>query len=395
MTISATSPSQSSPDWLLNQLSHRDIFFASAQHQLRSHNHAEDLHAYAPITSASVNALFAQARSRGQTTPTLFGLIPFDTQLPASLTLPLHVQHTLSPNDALTIGANSAQVSPSVLSKTPVPAPEVYGQMVERALELFAQGDVKKIVLARAMDIALDGAIDPEHIMRDLLTRNRHGYTFNLPIWAEDAQSQASMMGASPELLVRREGEMVYINPLAGSIPRHSDPVIDQQRHEGLAASEKDLREHGYVVSDIARILAEHCTELDVPETPSVIGTDALWHLSTFITARLKSPQMSALDLGLALHPTPAMCGYPTAQAFASIQALEPFAREYFAGLVGWQKENGDGEWALTIRCGRYDGQRSFRLYAGAGTVAGSDPVSEIRETETKMATFLRAITKS
>ena len=233
-------------------------------------------------------------------------------------------------------------------------------------------------------------------MLRDLLRRNAHGYTFAIPIWSDGeatAQPTAVMIGASPELLVRREGDRVFINPLAGSIPRHADPTEDQARRDGLAISEKDLREHGYVVRDIVRILREHCESLDVPEGPSVIGTDALWHLSTFIVGKLKNPQTTALELACALHPTPAICGYPTAAAFQQIQALEPFDREYFAGLVGWQRENGDGEWALTLRCARYDGERTLRLYAGAGTVAGSDPESEIRETATKMETFMRAIT--
>lgn len=394
MTTATPHNLPASTDWLLDAFNNRDAFFASPAHQLRSQHGSADLHAFAPISASLVEQLFAQANTQGQQNAVLFGLIPFDVTQAASLTIPQIVQHAASPASANASMPTTSTASPVVASKQPVPAPELYGQMVEQALDLFAQGDVKKIVLARAMDVTLSGAIDQAHILRDLLARNRHGYTFSLPIWNGGCASQAAMMGASPELLVRREGDLVFINPLAGSIPRHSDPAIDQERKDGLAISEKDLREHGYVVSDIARILAEHCTELQIPERPSVIGTDALWHLSTFITARLKDPAMTALDLGLALHPTPAMCGFPTAAAFAHIQALEPFARDYFAGLVGWQKENGDGEWALTIRCGQYDGKQVFRLYAGAGTVAGSDPASEIRETETKMATFLRAIAK-
>lgn len=397
MTTANTPNLTASNDWLLDAFANRDAFFASSAHQLRSQHGSADLHAYAPISASLVESLFAQASTQGQQDAILFGLIPFDVTQAASLTIPKQVQHVASPASAPTSSTTvttASTASPVVASKQPVPAPELYGQMVEQALDLFAQGDVKKIVLARAMDVTLSGAINQAHILRDLLARNRQGYTFSLPIWNDGAASQAAMMGASPELLVRREGDLVFINPLAGSIPRHSDPALDQERKDGLAISEKDLREHGYVVSDIARILAEHCTDLQIPERPSVIGTDALWHLSTFITARLKDPAMTALDLGLALHPTPAMCGFPTAAAFAHIQALEPFARDYFAGLVGWQKANGDGEWALTIRCGQYDGKQVFRLYAGAGTVAGSDPASEIRETETKMATFLRAIAK-
>src|SRR5690606_14770600 len=200
------------------------------------------------------------------------------------------------------------------------------------------------------------------------------------------------MVGASPELLVRRIGDRIYVNPLAGSIGRDSDPEKDESLKAGLARSEKDLREHGYVVADIERILREYCAELDVPAGPSVIGTDTLWHLSTYITGRLRSPSVTALELSCALHPTPAICGHPTSVAFKHIQDLETVERGYYAGLVGWQHANGDGEWALALRCALHSDNNQLRLYAGAGTVAGSDPDSEIKETATKMETFMRAI---
>ena len=322
----------------------------------------------------------------------LFGLVPFDTTRNASLTVTAQPQSAAAVHGEAAI-AGSSDARPRIVERHPVPAPERYGDMVRQALQAFAQGTVKKIVLSRAMDVRMDAPLQYETVLLDLLRRNAHGYTFALPIWKDgDATPQGMMLGASPELLVRREGAKVFINPLAGSIGRHADPEIDRQRREGLAISEKDLREHSYVVSDIVRVLREHCDTLEVPAGPSVIGTDALWHLSTYITGTLRDPAMTALDLACALHPTPAICGYPTAAAFEQIKTLEPFDREYFAGLVGWQKPDGDGEWALTLRCARYDGDRTLRLYAGAGTVAGSDPDSEIRETATKMETFMRAL---
>jgi isochorismate synthase len=348
--------------------------------------------AHEPVSADGIRRLFARAREAGIAQPVLFGLVPFDTARKASFTIAPQLQAAAVPPRSM---AAPAGRRPAVLQRQPAPAPEVYGDMVRKALDLYEQGDVRKIVLSRAMDVELDAPIACADVLRDLLRRNAHGYTFAVPAWEGDAAADkpaAVMLGASPELLVRREGDRVFINPLAGSIPRVADPAEDQARREGLAVSEKDLREHGYVVSDIVRILRDHCDDLDVPEGPSVIGTDALWHLSTFITGRLRNPAMSALELACALHPTPAICGFPTAQAFAHIQALEPFDREYFAGLVGWQREGGDGEWALTLRCAKYDGERRLRLYAGAGTVAGSDPDSEIRETAMKMETFMRAI---
>ena len=389
----ATEAKTSGP-WMVDELRNGDVFFASPTLQWRSRSMQGALCSHAPATAAHVKNLFERAHESGLTDAVMFGLIPFDASLPASLTIPRDLTSRPSSHGG-SHGTPAGTRKPAVVQRQPVPAPEVYGDMVRKALTLYAAGGVSKIVLSRAMDVQLDAPIDYAYVLKDLLRRNAHGYTFAIPIWSGNAPQQEPagvMLGASPELLVRREGDQVFINPLAGSIPRHADPAEDQARREGLAVSEKDLREHSYVVRDIVRILKEHCDDLQVPEGPSVIGTDALWHLSTFITGRLKNAETTALELACALHPTPAICGFPTATAFQHIQELEPFEREYFAGLVGWQRENGDGEWALTLRCARYDGDRTLRLYAGAGTVAGSDPESEIRETATKMETFMRAI---
>lgn len=388
-------PDGTTQDWMLEDMRNGEIFFASPALQQRSYGLQGAVCSHEAVSAEGIRRLFARAGEAGIAAPVMFGLVPFDTARKASFTIPAQLRAAPVPaRDAAASSAPVAGERPAVVARQPVPAPEVYGDMVRKALGLYAEGGVSKIVLSRAMDVELDAPIDYAQVLRDLLRRNAHGYTFAVPAWTEGATDApaAIMLGASPELLVRREGDKVFINPLAGSIPRHADPEIDKARREGLAVSEKDLREHGYVVSDIVRILREHCDDLEVPEGPSVIGTDALWHLSTFITGRLKNTAMTALELACALHPTPAICGFPTATAFGHIQALEPFDREYFAGLVGWQREDGDGEWALTLRCAQYDGDRRLRLYAGAGTVAGSDPDSEIRETATKMETFMRAI---
>lgn len=406
-TSTQTAPRTDLPHGTCDGMRHGDIFFASPTLQQRSHA-TGDVHgairSHEPVSAGAIARLFERARQAGIATPVMFGLVPFDSARKASFTIPAQLASAPVPPRSAEPAAAAATANatgtgtgtrPAVTQRQPVPQPQVYGDMVRQALTLYAQGDVRKIVLSRAMDVTLDAPIDYNAVLKDLQQRNAQGYTFAVPAWSDDASSTqpaAVMLGASPELLVRRVGDQVFINPLAGSIPRHLDAQEDQARRNGLAVSEKDLREHSYVVSDIVRILAGHCDEMQVPPGPSVIGTDALWHLSTFISGRLKDPDTSALALACALHPTPAICGFPTALAFSHIQALEPFDREYFAGLVGWQREDGDGEWALTLRCARYDGDRQLRLYAGAGTVAGSDPDSEIRETETKMATFMRAI---
>ncbi len=383
-------------DWLVNDFAVGDFFFASPHIQYRAWGKDGVVSTYQAVTSDVVKALFEQASQRGVDSPVMFGLVPFDASNAASLAIPVkHTSAGIPPKTSVTATDLPPQhARPQVVSREPVPAPEQYGDMVRKALTLFDQGDLKKVVLSRAMDVQLDRPVDYTRLLPDLLSRNARGYTFAVPVWANgaDAAPTGVMVGASPELLVRREGDRIYVNPLAGSIGRNSDAETDQALKEGLARSEKDLREHGYVVSDIVRILRMHCDELDVPDGPSVIGTDTLWHLSTYITGRLRDATMTALDLSVALHPTPAICGHPTATAFNHIRDLEPFDRGYFAGLVGWQMANGDGEWALTLRCALHDGGNKLRLYAGAGTVAGSDPDSEIKETATKMETFMRAI---
>lgn len=392
----ATQQSLPARGWMLDDFARGDVFFASPTTQWRSQASKGALSAMEPVSVSVVQSLFDEARQRGLTEPVLFGLVPFDTSKAASLTIPLAYERADVPdsNTATHSAASGQTAKPHILGRTPVPAPEAYGDMVRKALTLFAEGDLKKVVLSRAMDIELDQPPNYPQLLQDLLRRNAHGYTFALPIWGDGGTSLASgvMVGASPELLVRREGDRIFVNPLAGSIGRNSDPDTDAALKAGLARSEKDLREHAYVVNDIERILREYCDELDVPSGPSVIGTDTLWHLSTFITGQLRDPGVTALQLSCALHPTPAICGQPTGKAFEHIRQLEPFDREYFAGLVGWQRANGDGEWALTLRCAMHTEPTRLRVYAGAGTVAGSDPDSEIAETATKMETFIRAL---
>lgn len=382
--------------WLLDNFNTGDLFYTSPSVQYRAEADSLTVRKFDTVSNALIDSLFNEARVKNIEDPLLFGLIPFDASQPASLTIPSSYQMARVPKESPE-PKHGEQSESRIIKREPLPAPEQYGDAVRAALHLYEQGKVEKIVLSRAMDIILDSPLQHQPVLQDLISRNRHGYTFAIPAWKNDGggdvKADGIMLGASPELLVRREGDRIFVNPLAGSIGRHDDPRIDQDRRDGLAVSEKDLREHSYVVEDIVTILRKYCDELEVPDGPSVIGTDALWHLSTYITGRLSNTATTALELSCALHPTPAICGHPTAEAFSYIQELEAFNRDYFAGLVGWQKENGDGEWALTLRCAFHTpADNRLRVYAGAGTVAGSDPDSEILETATKMETFMRAI---
>ena len=95
--------------------------------------------------------------------------------------------------------------------------------------------------------------------------------------------------------------------------------------------------------------------------------------------------------MALAIHPTPAVCGFPAERAFDAINRSEPFDRGYFTGVVGWCDEHGDGEWVVAIRCAEVE-DKTISLYAGAGVVAGSKPEEELKETAAKFRTMLNAI---
>jgi isochorismate synthase len=200
------------------------------------------------------------------------------------------------------------------------------------------------------------------------------------------------LLGATPEVLVQRRGKIVMSTPLAGTAPRSADAAADRDAAERLRASAKDAVEHRIVVEAVADTLAPLCTALTVDQRPSLRGTATVWHLATGIRGLLRAPEPSALDLAAALHPTPAVCGTPRDVALRTIGEIESVARSLYAGFVGWMDGDGDGEWAVSLRCLEVRGETA-RLFAGAGIVEASDPAAELAETDLKFRTLLEAIT--
>ncbi len=247
---------------------------------------------------------------------------------------------------------------------------------------------VDKVVLSRAVDV--DCAADVPSVVARLAARDPHAYVFATELPAPD-ETPATLVGASPELLVARHGATVTSHPLAGSLPRSSDSREDRRRAEALLASSKDTTEHAFVVDAIAATLRPRCRALSVPATPQLTRTAAMWHLGTPIVGELDDTSIGSLELALALHPTPAVCGSPRNAALAAIDSIEPYDRGFYTGLVGWSDGSGDGEWAVTIRCAVL-GESTARLYAGAGIVAASDPDAELAETTAKLATIRTAL---
>jgi len=267
----------------------------------------------------------------------------------------------------------------------PVPPPTGYAYAVASALDKIHTGDLRKVVLARTLEVQADRELDPKRLVHRLRAVDPDCYAFAVP------SADGTLVGASPELLVSRRGLVVSANPLAGSAPRSGDPDEDRANAQALGSSAKDRQEHAFVVEHVFRVLKPLCEELRHDPEPQLLATANVWHLSTRFSGRLKRPAPTALELVAALHPTPAVCGTPTATAAAAIAELEPFERGWYAGPVGWVDADGDGEWALALRCAELVGDRAT-LYAGAGIVADSDPERELDETERKFRAFLDSL---
>lgn len=305
------------------------------------------------------------------------------------------VMHQVSTTDALPTHrpGPAGPVRHQVVAR---PTEEEYAAGVREALARIADGRLRKVVLGRCLEVVSDPPLDPAAVVARLSVERPGKYVFSVPLGARP--EDPVLLGASPELLVRRTGAWVASVPLAGSAPRSADPAEDRARAEALLDSAKDLAEHAFVVEAIVSALAPACVEVDAGPRPRLLGTDTMWHLATPIRARLDPgvPGPSALHLARLLHPTPAVGGVPVEPALAAIAEIEGSdadggGRGPLAGAVGWVDGNGDGEFAVTIRAGVLDGSR-LRLFAGAGIVAGSEPDAEVRETSAKLATMARAI---
>ncbi|MEN5278662.1 isochorismate synthase MenF [Brucella sp. TWI432] len=333
------------------------------------------------VFQRTIKAALGEAQKNGQDNPVIVGAIPFNPAEPSCLFIPQSYEwHDLAP--AVSVAA------PRILKPTAqksLPDEAGFKRAVEQAIANFRLSDVRKAVLSVMREITFEQDVDTEQMLANLRAQNREGYQFSLLL-----NDGAVLVGVSPELVIRKNGRNIISNPLAGSAKRMSDPLADQRNAQQLNHSEKDLYEHRLVIEDIAAHLQPVCDWLDVPTRPSLISTAALWHLSTRIHGTIADPSLTALQLACLLHPTPAVCGYPTERARRLIHFIEPFERRFFTGMVGWSDAQGNGEWVVTIRCGSVR-RNIVQLFAGAGIVEASDPASEWNEVQTKLGTMLRA----
>ena len=256
---------------------------------------------------------------------------------------------------------------------------------VAAAVARIDGGELDKVVLARDLLVTADRPLDPRRLLLRLADRFPDTWTFAVD----------GLLGATPELLLRRTGRDIDSRVLAGTAPRGAG-AEDDRLAAGLEDSAKDHAEHAYAVDSLADALRPYVEDLQVPERPTVLTLPNVRHLASDVRGRQRDGDPTGLlELVGAVHPTAAVCGSPTPTAARVIGELEGMDRGRYAGPVGWLDSRGDGEFGLALRCAQLtgaEGGRQARLFAGCGIVSGSDPLAELAETQAKFAAFQAAL---
>lgn len=333
-------------------------------------------------TDAAINAL------RTGNVEMIVGALPFNPDEAVALTEPASIireDGPLEPHAYYRQGTLNARVTGFD------PEPEEHLRRVDAAIATIQSSKLDKVVLARGVDIEFAAPVDPRFVAARLidLSANRDGFIADL---SPAGRPGAMLVGSSPEVLVKKQGSTVTAFPLAGSAPRQADRARDHLAGQDLLHSTKDLHEHMFVVDHLRRVLTPLCDTLRAPTTPELISTNEMWHLGTPIAGTLKEPALTALELAMLVHPTPAICGTPTEAAQALIETAES-DRGFYAGAVGWCDSSGDGEYMVAIRCAEVAGDGlSARAWAGGGIVESSNSQEELAETSAKLRTILKAL---
>jgi len=263
--------------------------------------------------------------------------------------------------------------------------PSHYEEAVRRAVERIRAGELDKVVLAREVRVHSGAPMDPAPVLDALRGAFADCYCYCV------GSAEAAFVGASPELLVRRDGSRAQSVALAGTTRRSADPAVDLHLGEQLLQSDKNRMEQAIVARRIERTLDPVSLWVAAGEEPVLVKVQNVQHLATPIRAQLARP-VSTVELAGRLHPTPAVGGEPAAVAAPLIPALEGLDRGWYAGAVGWTDLTEDGEFCVALRCALLRGPVAH-LYAGCGIVADSIPAEELAETEVKLEALLPLLT--
>ncbi|MGB8858853.1 MAG: isochorismate synthase [Ilumatobacteraceae bacterium] len=332
--------------------------------------------------------------------PIAVGVVPFESGLTCELVVPRLLVGKAADGrqwvTTITDGSDDDGVPELVAARRPLPRAQAftviprtdidhYLAAVLTARDAVRSGHLTKAVIAREVTVSSPEPIDVHAVLLRLKATFGSSYRYSID----------GFIGASPELLIAVDGHAVRSHPLAGTTPRTGDPETDRLAADELLASEKNQIEHRVVIDMIHDTLLPWCSYLDWQPEPSIIRVANVQHLGTALEGRLSDPRPNVLDLVAALSPTPALGGFPRAEALALIAAAEGFVRGNYGGAVGWVDAGGNGTWAVAIRCAELSAdRRTARLIAGGGIVAESDPLSELAETQAKLQAMLSAIVR-
>jgi isochorismate synthase len=325
--------------------------------------------------------------------PLAFGALPFRPDATGEVIIPEVVVGKGKDGTRWITVIDGAEVD---LAPTPAPRATAGGFTIEPGMDpadfcaavvtgrdAVVAGRLTKVVLARDIFVRADRPLDVHAILLRLRATFGSSYRYCVE----------GFVGASPELLVARHGDIVRSHPLAGTAPRTGDAATDQRLAADLIASTKDQVEHRVVIEVVHDTLLPWCSYLDWEAEPTIVTVANVQHLGSAVEGRLSSPAPPVLEMVHALQPTPALGGHPRAKALELISQLEPFDRGRYGGAVGWMDAEGNGTWAVAIRCAEIQGS-SARLFAGVGVVADSDPNAELAETQAKFQAMLGAIVR-
>ncbi len=302
------------------------------------------------------------------------------TRTPGETTVAVAAAELMGPHD------RAPGLPPNRSSRFEITSPRTphdWCATVVAARDELRAGVARKVVLARELVVESDQPISRQGVLEQL----RRAYPAAM-LFAADG-----FVGASPELLVQRDGQTVRSHPMAGTAPRHADPELDAALASALLESAKDQVEHRFTIDMVHDTLLPWCSYLDEEAAPSIVAMANVQHLATLVEGQLSSPPASVVELMRALHPTPAVNGSPRPVALELIERYEGFDRGRYGGPVGWVDAAGNGAWTVGIRSAELDGPRA-RLFAGVGVVTDSDPDAELAETRAKFEAMLNAIVR-
>lgn len=352
----------------------------------------------ARVPLADVPAVLAAIEHRdevGGVHPVALGCVPFEPGAPTELVIPQVTigkaadgrrwVTTIDDADPTVVPAPRPTPSAAEFTVAAAAPVEQYLAAVTAARDAVRAGSLQKAVIAREVMVRSNAPIDVHAVLLRLRASFGSSYRYSID----------GFIGASPELLVRVDGNTVESHPLAGTAPRTGDPATDARVAAELIASTKNQVEHRAVIDMVHDTLLPWCSFLDWEPEPSIVTVANVQHLGSRVEGHLSDPRPNVLELVRALSPTPALGGAPRAEALALIAAVEGFERGRYGGAVGWVDAAGNGTWAVAIRCAELSAdRRTARLVAGGGIVAESEPLAELAETQAKLQAMLSAIVR-